>query len=120
MDSEQKSTEAIRLLLTEEFVDDLDFYQDDEVEFIIKTLSREQGKFKVINDLAQYVYGVIQIEDPLYFKVEFINEEDERPTYLSLEGVGVDEFLDAINNNQTLELNENRGINSKGRDKVRD
>jgi len=120
MDSEQKSTEGIRLLLTEEFVDDLDFYQDDEIEFIIKTLSREQGKFKVLNDLAQYVYGVIQIEDPVYFKVEFINEEDERPTYLSLEGVGVDEFLDAINNNQTLELNENRGINSKERDKVGD
>ena len=38
MDSEQKSTEAIRLLLTEEFVEDLDFYQDDEVEFIIQIL----------------------------------------------------------------------------------
>jgi len=112
MDSEQKSTEGIRLLLTEEFVDDLDFYQDDEVEFIIKSLSREQENFKVIDRFSQYVYGVIQIDEPVYFKIEFINEHDERPMYLSLTNVSVDDFLDAINNNQTLQLNETRGVNN--------
>jgi hypothetical protein len=112
MDSKQKSTEGIRLLLTEEFVDDLDFYQDDEVEFIIKSLSREQENFKVIDRFSQYVYGVIQIDEPVYFKIEFINEQDERPMYLSLTNVSVDDFLDAINNNQTLQLNETRGVNN--------
>lgn len=54
------------------------------------------------NQLTQDVYGVIKGQDPLFFMIEYLNEEDEIPLMIDFTEVTVDDYLDAINENKHL------------------
>ena len=54
------------------------------------------------NEYTQDVYGVIKGKDPLFFMIEYLNEEDEIPLMIDFEEVTVDDYLDAINENKHL------------------
>lgn len=54
------------------------------------------------NQLTQDVYGVIKGKDPLFFMIEYLNEEDEIPLMIDFTEVTVDDYLDAINENKYL------------------
>lgn len=62
----------------------------------------------VVNNLpqksgwAQEIAGVILKNDPVFFVVEFLNQQDEIPIFVDLSFIEVDEYLDFITRNQTI------------------
>ena len=52
---------------------------------------------------TQKVAGVIRSKEPFYFTIEYIHQPGEYPVFLSMDSIEVDEFLDYMNLNQTLE-----------------
>ena len=57
------------------------------------------------NGYSQFISGVVKQEKPFYFEIEYLKQQDERPTYLDLVEIELDDYLDAINNNKTLKEN---------------
>ena len=55
---------------------------------------------------AQKVYGVIKIEKPIFFCIDYINENDDVPVMIDINEVEVDDYLDAINNKKYFKKNE--------------
>jgi len=59
------------------------------------------------NGWTQYVAGVSHaLEEPFFFRLEYLNQEDELCLFLGVEEVDIDTFLDYIIENQTLKFNK--------------
>jgi len=54
----------------------------------------------------QKVYGVVKISKPIFFCIDYINENDDIPLMIDINEVDVDEYLDAINNKKYFKSNE--------------
>ncbi len=61
--------------------------------------NRESKNFKRFGLVA----GVITKRDPLYFSVEFLNSKSMHPLFYKFEIIDVDDYLDYINLNQTID-----------------
>tara|TARA_Y100001938_G_scaffold10740_2_gene13310 strand:- start:1377 stop:1670 length:294 start_codon:yes stop_codon:yes gene_type:complete len=61
--------------------------------------NRESKNFKRFGLVA----GVIAKGDPLYFSVEFLNSKSMHPLFYKFEIIDVDDYLDYINLNQTID-----------------
>ena len=57
----------------------------------------------VNNSFTQVVGGVIRKDDPLFFILEFLKQDDETALLLSIEEIPSDEYLDLILDKNTLE-----------------
>lgn len=57
----------------------------------------------VNNSFTQVVGGVIRKDDPLFFILEFLKQDDETAMLLSIEEIPSDEYLDLILDKNTLE-----------------
>jgi len=55
---------------------------------------------------AQKVYGVVKIDKPIFFCIDYINENDDVPMMVDINEVEVDDYLDAINNKKYFKKNE--------------
>ncbi len=51
---------------------------------------------------AQEVAGVILKDEPIFFVVEFLHQENEIPILVDLSYIDVDEYLDFITQNKTI------------------
>ena len=54
------------------------------------------------NGWAQKVGGVVKLDEPLFYEVEYLKQEGEIPIYISITEIDVDEYLDYMNLNQIL------------------
>tara|TARA_R110002020_G_scaffold70385_9_gene182676 strand:+ start:7641 stop:7982 length:342 start_codon:yes stop_codon:yes gene_type:complete len=54
------------------------------------------------NGWAQMVGGVVKLDEPLFYEIEYLKQEGEIPIYISITEIDVDEYLDYINLNQIL------------------
>ncbi len=61
--------------------------------------NRESKNFKRFGLVA----GVIAKHNPLYFSVEFLNSKSMHPLFYKFEIIDVDDYLDYINLNQTID-----------------
>lgn len=55
----------------------------------------ESGKFAVIS-------GVVKQEIPFFFKIEYTNAEEDALTFLDIEQIGLEEYLDSIDKNKYI------------------
>jgi hypothetical protein len=55
---------------------------------------------------AQKVFGVVKIDKPIFFCIDYINENDDIPVMIDINEVEVDDYLDAINNKKYFKTNE--------------
>lgn len=53
----------------------------------------------------QRVYGVIKMKTPMFFAIDYINENDDVPILIDINEIEVDEYLDAIIENKHLKQN---------------
>jgi hypothetical protein len=51
---------------------------------------------------AQKVGGVVKLDEPLYFEIEYLKQQGDVPIYISIKEIDVDDYLDYINLNQIL------------------
>ncbi len=70
------------------------------------------------NGWAQMVGGVVKLEEPLFYEIEYLKQEGEIPIYISIKEIDVDEYLDYINLNQILK-DENIQDNTHKGDRYR-
>tara|TARA_R110002020_G_scaffold240245_5_gene452961 strand:- start:1038 stop:1397 length:360 start_codon:yes stop_codon:yes gene_type:complete len=104
MDAEQRYIE----------VDFTNFQVDTEFLYMLESFSRPYG-VQIAYQLErnaellpekdgwlQYIAGVVKLEEPMFFEVEFLKQTGEVPVFTSLKEIEVDEYLDNINLNQIL------------------
>ena len=70
---------------------------------IVQQLETNLNNLPVQEGWTQKVAGVIRSKEPFYFTIEYIHQPGEYPVFLSMDSIEVDEFLDYMNLNQTLE-----------------
>lgn len=59
------------------------------------------------NGWAQIIAGVSHTtKEPFFFAVEYLNQYDEKCVLLGVEEIDIDTFLDYINENKYLKINE--------------
>ncbi len=71
-------------------------------EEIILQLDYFEPCLKKQNHFSQKVGGVVKHDVPYFFEVEYLKEEEGLTTFLSINEIDCDEYLDYINSNQTL------------------
>lgn len=117
MDSKQKSTEEIETLKFDvEFLEQISEQDEDVQEVLLKTLLEEEEELPEKNGMTQKVCGVIHINQPIYYEVEYLKQEDEKALYLEFKIIHVDLFLDAVIEKTTFKLNKTNG-NKKAKTK---
>jgi len=77
-------------------------YSEETIKQIVFQLVDNIESLPKDNQLTQDIYGVIKGQDPLFFMIEYLNEEDEIPLMIDFTEVTVDDYLDAINENKHL------------------
>lgn len=78
---------------------DLDYEYSEE---IILQLDYFEPCLNKQNHFSQIVGGVVKHDVPYFFEVEYIKEEEGLTTFLSINEIDCDGYLDYINSNQIL------------------
>jgi hypothetical protein len=90
------------------FIEQIREIQMDYAFDIATQITEQVNELPVRNGWTQYVAGVSHaLEEPFFFRLEYLNQEDELCLFLGVEEVDVDTFLDYIIENQTLKFNKN-------------
>ena len=55
----------------------------------------------------QDVCSVIKKKKPLFYRLEYINESDDFPTFINISEITIDDYLDAIDENKYFKETEN-------------
>jgi hypothetical protein len=111
MDSEQKYTEDdVIYEINEDFFENIDKFEVNVAGDIIAQIVLCVGKLPVVNGWSQTVAGVVteEVSEPVYFTIDFLNQEDETPVLITLEKANSDIYLDYILTKNTIKdyLNE--------------
>lgn len=77
-------------------------YSEETIKEIVFQIVDNISSLPKDNEYTQDIYGVIKGKDPLFFMIEYLNEDNEIPLLVDFEEVTVDEYLDAINENKHL------------------
>jgi hypothetical protein len=66
----------------------------------------------VLEFWQQNIAGVSHINtDPFFFRVEYLNQEDDTPIFFDVYEIDSDEYLDLYNKNKIIKLNDNKRTN---------
>lgn len=57
---------------------------------------------------SQITGGVIRGEDPVFYSIEYLNQEGQLPLLLDIVAISSDDYLDFILDNNTIEYHANR------------
>ncbi len=71
-------------------------------EEIILQIDYFEPCLKKQNHFSQWVGGVVKHDSPLFFEVEYLKEQEGVTTFLSVNEINCDEYLDYINSNKIL------------------
>lgn len=66
---------------------------------------------------SQKIGGVIRDEKPLFFEIEYLNQEDDVPVFVDVHTIDVDDYLDYIIENNSIDYYLNEQIKSDSFDK---
>ena len=84
------------------FYQQLSYYSIDDASLIIGQTVSVMEFLPIKNGWTQEVAGVIKKEEPIFFVVEYLKQEAERPILVDLNEIEVDEYLDFISNNNSI------------------
>jgi len=65
-----------------------------------------------LNGFSQTISGMIDSKTPIYFRVDYLHQEEEIPVFVDVEEIDCDGYLDDILENKTIKQIENE-IKSK-------
>jgi len=69
---------------------------------IIEQIKSVVDHLPIKDGYMQTISGVVKGEDPIFFKIRYMNEPDYIPIFINIYEVDVDEYLDEINNKRTI------------------
>jgi hypothetical protein len=101
MDLEQKYT-GDRYQIEDSFYSQLLTYTKDEALMIVSQFLAVVPKLPNKENWTQEAAGVIKREDPLFFVVEYLKQEDDIPILVDIYDIGVDEYLEFISNKKSI------------------
>jgi len=84
------------------FYQQLGYYSIDDASRIIGQTVSVMEFLPIKNGWTQEVAGVIKKEEPIFFVVEYLKQETERPILVDLNEIEVDEYLDFISDNNSI------------------
>lgn len=103
------------MALLQKYTEDKKFYElDDEVIItlenssvkiaakIVIQIERAVGQIQQKNKIFQTIGGVISEEEPIYFALKFVYEEDNTPYFFNLYKINSDKYLDLYNLNKII------------------
>jgi|TARA_R110002020_G_scaffold7599_2_gene31805 hypothetical protein len=82
---------------------------------IVSHLEKYTVHLPELDGWSQTICGVVKASPyteldkpfrPFFYKLEFLKQTNEIPLYLGVEEISCDDYLDCINKNQTIKLNE--------------
>jgi hypothetical protein len=82
---------------------------DELADNIMSVILRNIDDLPTKEGYSQEICGVVKSETPNFFKLEFLHEDGYTPILLDIEEIGLEEYLDAINQKKYLK-NEGRKI----------
>ncbi len=84
------------------FYEQLGYYEVDDASIIIGQTVAVMDYLPIKNGWSQEVAGVIKKTEPIFFVVEYLKQENERPILVDLNEIDVEEYLDFISNNNSI------------------
>ena len=102
MDLEQKYTEEIEFGMHTDFEKKLRDQPDDVIDDIIEDIAHVLESLPKRDDFTQFIGGVCLLKDPIYYVLEYFNEQEKFPVLVDLHFTDVDEYLDLINESNTI------------------
>ena len=103
LDLLQKFTEDRKFYeLDEAIIDSLETMHVKRAMYIILAFEKMLPHLKIKNKRSQLVASVIPVDEPIYFAVRYIYEEDRNPYFFDLQPITVDEYLDLYNLKKTI------------------
>lgn len=107
MDLKQKYTEVDLYEIDDWFFAQLQRFDFSFAMVIIGQIVDVIEELPKLDGFTQRIFGVIKSKEPLFFEIEYLNQEEEIPILVDIERVGVDNYLDAILDNKTINQIEN-------------
>jgi hypothetical protein len=105
--------------IDEWFYERLENYSLDEAGNIVGQILCVVHKLPIESGWGQEIAGVILKKQPVFFVVEFINQENETPLIVDVNEIDLDSYLDFINENQTIKQLYNDGTINRNPDEKR-
>jgi hypothetical protein len=118
MDLKQKYIEDSLYEIDDWFFSQLQGYRLTIAADIIGQIIEILPELPKINGWSQKVAGVCEGNDPVFFAIEFLNQEQEVPILVDIETIDVDDYLDYIINNQHIKYYTNEQIQSNTKEGV--
>lgn len=109
---EQKFIEGIDFETDEWFVERLkEFPKGYRIEILHDVLPVMEN-LPTENGWSQVVSGVIRYPEPVFYLLEYLKQDKELPYLIDVEEIDVDDYLDAVLENNTIEYYGATGIKS--------
>lgn len=102
MDLEQKYTEEIEFGMHPDFEKKLKDQPGSIIDSIIDDIASVLETLPINNDISQFIGGVCLVSNPIYYVLEYFNEEEKFTVLVDLHFTDVDEYLDLINESKTI------------------
>jgi hypothetical protein len=101
MDLKQKYTEEIKFEISDWFFEDLMLLSEEAKDEVIYDIEKVIDSLPNTGDYSVPVFGVVYCEE-LFYILEYRKKDEELPIIFSIEFISSDEYLDAINENNTI------------------
>jgi len=75
---------------------------DEIIDRIIDDIAEVLESLPKRDDFTQFIGGVCLSADPIYYVLEYFNEQEKFPVLVDLHFTDVDEYLDLINESNTI------------------
>lgn len=83
-------------------------FSREDVEVILSEIIENIGQFAGEEFNEQYISGVIKKSEPMFYTIHYVIDEDSIPLLIDIEEIGVDEYLDNINDNRYFKQDETK------------
>lgn len=105
MDSKQKFTEVLKPAYETD-----DWFLDSFSEFNINEKTQILYEIEVVSEFlpkngswTQFLYGVVKGKHPLFYVIDYLNEEGYKPLMIDIQEIDSDTYLDAMLDNNTIQ-----------------
>lgn len=118
MDLEQKYTEVEAYEIDDWFFAQLQNFDFSSAVVIVGQIVDVVDDLPKLNGWTQKVCGIINLEKPFFFEIEYLNQLHEIPILVDIEEVSSDDYLDAILDYKTInQINNEEGTENREQDK---
>lgn len=98
------------------FQEQIKTFSRDDVSDILKSIIDDIGLFNAEPFIEDYISGVIKKDEPIFYNIHYVIDEESIPLLIDIEEIDVDDYLDNINKNKYLKSNEQDRDRQNGED----